>query len=112
MGFSPDGQLLASWSTASGATSEATLWVAGTARRLRGHSGITGYVVSAGFVDDRRGLVVLEHDLNDDASKNRLVSGTSLAVPECLSPAATDDPLLKGSLLAGRGLAGDWIDAW
>ena len=86
--FSPDGQILASWATASGTPSEATLWDPGTSRRLLDIPGITGYVISLTFVDEGRGLVVLEHDLNDDSSKNRLVSWNLRRAPESLAPGA------------------------
>jgi eukaryotic-like serine/threonine-protein kinase len=106
LSFSPDGQVLASWSTVRGIPSEATLWDPGTARALAGVPRITGYVISAAFVDDGRGLVILEHDLKYDASKNKVISWDLARGPKSLSPGA---PTILCSKMAyspgGRWLA-------
>ena len=70
---SPNGRALASWSTTQGQPSDVKLWDAGTGRHLATIPGIAGYVASLGFSTDGRVMVFLEHDLNGDSSKNRVV---------------------------------------
>jgi eukaryotic-like serine/threonine-protein kinase len=84
--FSPGGSILASWATDAGAASEVRIWDPITASPLVTIPGITGYVIGVAFVNDNRELVILEHDLKDDPSKDRLVfwslgQGTRYAAP-------------------------------
>jgi WD40 repeat protein len=105
--FSPDGRLVASWAAARGhmAPGEVTLWDAATARPIANVPQIAGYVINLEFVDDGRGLVILVHDLNDDASKNRLMFWNLARGPEHLVPGAT--PIRCSKMAYSRG--GRWL---
>ena len=87
LSFSPDGRVLASWSTVQGMRSEVTLWNPDAARELAAIPRIAGHVINAAFVNRGRALVILEHDLKNDASKNKLVSWDLARGPRSLSPA-------------------------
>ena len=117
-GFSPDGQILASWSTVEGCRSEDSLGP-GMARRLLDIPGITGYVLDGRSWIEGRGLVILEHDLNHDAAKSSWSPGTSLEVrypcrrvPSILCSKMADSPGGAGwrpalPMVTSRSASGD-----
>ncbi len=74
LAFSPNGRILASWSTTQGRPSEVKLWDPTTARPLAMIPRVEGGVIDLTFSSDARRLYLLEHDRNDDGAKNRLVS--------------------------------------
>jgi WD40 repeat protein len=86
--FSPDGRVLASRSAPMQERSEVTLWAADSGRRLATIPGINGYLVAFGFAAGGRVLVMLEHGLNGDLSKNRVVFWNLARGPENPVPGA------------------------
>jgi eukaryotic-like serine/threonine-protein kinase len=86
--LSPNGRTLASWSTTEGLPSDVKLWDAVTGRHLATIPGIAGYVITLGFSTDGRVMVFLEHDVNGDSSKNRMVFWGLARSPERPVPCA------------------------
>jgi WD40 repeat protein/serine/threonine protein kinase len=111
--FSPNGETLATWSTAEGAPSEAKLWDPSTGRQLATIAGFRGRVVGLAFSPDGRTLAVSEHDKNGDAAQNRAVFWSLERGPENPAPGAAPfvcDKLVyspDGRWLATSGSSGN-----
>jgi len=89
LSFSPDGRVMISSAVRLGAQSQVTLWDPRAARPLARLPESAGYMVDrAAFACDGNLLVLLEHDLHGDPSKNRAVFWDLARGPEHPAPGA------------------------
>ena len=86
--MSPDGRALTSWSTVEGTPSEVKLWDPGSGRQLATIPVINEYVGGLAYSLDGRVLIILEHDVNGDSSKNKVVFWDLARGPEHPVPGA------------------------
>jgi WD40 repeat protein len=70
---SPDGRVLASWSTTAGLPGEVKLWDAHSARHLATVPGMRGYAEALAFAPDSHRLMILEHHWNPEGTENNVV---------------------------------------
>jgi eukaryotic-like serine/threonine-protein kinase len=86
--MSPDGRVLTSWSTVEGTPSEVKLWDPSTGRQLATIPVTKDYVRGLAYSPDGRVLIILEHEVNGDSSKNQVVFWDLARGPEHPVPGA------------------------